>query len=86
MVESRPTQEERVLEYINKNGSITLLQAIKDIGVLSLSSRISSLTKQGYPIVGKMVKVSNRWGETCTVKRYYMKPNNEVQADGKTTA
>ena len=82
MVESRPTQEDRVLGYIAKHGSITLLQAIQDIGVLSLSSRISSLTKQGYPIVGKMVKVSNRWGETCTVKRYYMRPTNEEQENG----
>ena len=78
MVERNTPQEERVLDYIDKHGSITLLQAIQDIGVLSLSSRISSLTKQGYPIVGKMVKVSNRWGETCTVKRYYMEQTNEV--------
>ena len=83
MVEYKPTQEQRVLDYIDEHGSITLLQAITDIGVLSLSSRISSLTKQGYPIVGKMVKVPNRFGETCTVKRYYMKPENEVQENGR---
>lgn len=72
MVESHPTQEQRVLDYIDEHGSITLLDAIRKIGVLSLSSRISSLKRQGYPIVGKMVTVSNRWGETCKVKRYYM--------------
>ena len=78
MVETHPTQEERVLDYIDEHGSITLFDAIRKIGVLSLSSRISSLKKQGYPIVGEMVKVSNRWGETCKVKRYYMK-----EEDGK---
>ena len=77
MVVSHPTQEERVLDYIDEHGSITLLSAIRDIGVLSLSSRISSLKKQGYPIVGEMVNVSNRWGETCKVKRYYMKEEDE---------
>ena len=77
MVESHPTQEKRVLDYIDKHGSITLLQAITDIGVLSLSNRISSLIKKGYPIVGEMVDVSNRWGETCKVKRYHMKATVE---------
>ena len=80
MVESHPTQEKRVLDYIEANGSITLMDAISKIGVLSLSSRISSLKKQGYPIVGKMVKVSNRWGETCTIKRYYMQATNKENA------
>lgn len=77
MVESHPTQEKRVLDYIEANGSITLMSAISDIGVLSLSSRISSLKKKGYPIVGEMVDVSNRWGETCKVKRYYLKATYE---------
>lgn len=78
MVESHPTQEKRVLDYIKENGSITLMSAITDIGVLSLSSRISSLKKKGYPIVGEMVEVSNRWKETCKVKRYYLKSTSEV--------
>lgn len=73
MVESHPTQEQRVVDYIKEHGSITLLQAIRDIGVLSLSSRISSLKKQGYPIVGEMITVSNRYEETCKVKRYHFK-------------
>lgn len=77
MAKSIPTQEKRVLEYIEQFGSITLLEAIRDIGVLSLSSRISSLRKKKYPIVSKMVDVKNRYGESCKVKRYYFDAENK---------
>lgn len=79
MAKSIPTQEKRVLDFIEQNGSITLLQAIKSIGVLSLSSRISSLRKQGYPIVSEMVEVKNKYEETCRVKRYYFDTENKEE-------
>ena len=70
MVHSNPTQNERILAYIAKNGSITQLEALTDCSVMRLASRVSDLRRKGYPIVGKMVKVENRYGETCHVKQY----------------
>lgn len=70
-------QEIRVLDYIEKYGSITLRQAVLHIGVMSLSRRITSLKRKGYPIVGKMIKVKNRYQETCWVKKYYLEERNE---------
>ena len=70
---SNPTQAERVLGYMENHGSITQLEALKDLGVFRLASRISDLRKQGYVIKGEMVKVENRFGETCRVKRYSIK-------------
>ena len=70
---SNPTQAERVLGYMENHGSITQLEALKDLGVFRLASRISDLRKQGYVINGEMVKVGNRYGETCRVKRYSIK-------------
>ena len=81
MVVSHPTQEERVLDYIGEHGSITLLQAIKEIGVLSLSSRISSLRKKGYPIASEMVCVKNRYQESCKVKMYYFDTNSKTSME-----
>lgn len=66
----KATQAERVLKYIHDFGSITQLEALNDLGVMRLASRISDLKKDGYPITGKVEAVKNRYGENCYVKRY----------------
>ena len=63
-------QTDRVLAYIRQFGSITQYEAMMDLGVMRLASRISDLKKQGYVITGKMEAVKNRYGEKCYVKRY----------------
>lgn len=70
---SNPTQAQRVLDYIAKHGSITQFEALKDLGVMRLASRVSELRKNGHKIESQMVKVENRYGETCRVKRYSFK-------------
>lgn len=72
MENSKPTQAQRVLVYMENNGSITQMEAWKEIGVMRLASRISELRKNGWKITSKMVKVKNRYGETCNVKRYFI--------------
>ena len=67
---SNPTQAQRVLEYIEEFGSITQLEALRDLGCMRLASRISDLKKQGYPIESAMETVQNRFGESCYIKRY----------------
>lgn len=44
---SKPTQNQRILDYIRDFGSITQLDALQDLGVMRLASRISDLRKQG---------------------------------------
>lgn len=66
----KATQAERVLEYIEQFGSITQLEALNDLGVMRLASRISDLKKQGYPIKSDVETVKNRFGENCYIKRY----------------
>ena len=67
---SNPTQAQRVLEYIEEFGSITQFDALKDLGVMRLASRISDLKKKGVPIKSDVEAVKNRYGETCHIKRY----------------
>ena len=67
---SKATQAQRVLDYIDEFGSITQMDALQDLGVMRLASRISDLKKQGYPITSKMETVKNRYGENCYIKRY----------------
>ena len=69
-VESKPTQNERILNYIEEFGSITQLDALRDLGVMRLASRVSDLRNKGYNIISKTEAVKNRYGESCHIKRY----------------
>ena len=67
---TKAKQTDRVLAYIREFGSITQLEALRDLGVFRLASRVSDLKRQGYAITGKMEAVNNRYGEKCYIKRY----------------
>lgn len=69
-VHHKPTQNQRILDYIGEFGSITQYEALRDLGVMRLASRISDLKKQGYPITSKTVAVKNRYDEKCHIKQY----------------
>lgn len=69
---SRPTQAERILDYIRDFGSITQIEALRDIGCMRLASRVSELKKQGFDIISKTEAVNNRYGEKCYIKRYML--------------
>lgn len=70
---SKTTQKELILDYINEFGSITPLEAIRDLGVYRLASRISDLKKLGYPIATKLESVPNRRGKKSNIARYSLK-------------
>ncbi len=69
-VASKPTQNTRILDYMSEFGSITQYEALQDLGVMRLASRISDLKAKGYPIVSEVETVKNRYGEKCHIKRY----------------
>ena len=66
---SKATQAQRVLAYMEQYGSITQYEALRDLGVMRLASRISDLKKLGYPIKSEVVAVKNRFDEDCYIKR-----------------
>lgn len=67
---NKATQCERVLAYMQEFGGITQLDALKDLGVMRLASRISDLRKQGKVIKKSMRAVKNRYNESCTIAEY----------------
>ena len=79
-VDRKPTQNQRILDYIAVFGSITQIDALRDLGVMRLASRVSDLRSLGYPITSRMETVNNRYGEKCSIKRYYMKKENQDEA------
>lgn len=70
MTELKATQTEMVLSYIKEFGSITPLDAMRDLGIMRLASRISDLKRQGYIIESQTEAVLNRYGKKTYVKRY----------------
>lgn len=78
MENSKPTQAQRVLEYIRQFGSITQLEALRDLGVMRLASRVADLRKMGFNIAGEREAVVNRYEEISYIKRYF----EEAEADG----
>lgn len=57
------TQKDRVLKYIDDFGSITVAEALMEIGVGSLTKCISNIRKDGIPIITKTVFHKNRYGQ-----------------------
>lgn len=69
----RPTQANRVLQYMKDFGSITQYEALRDLGIMRLASRISELRlKRDINIESDFVTVRNRYNEKCQIKRYYL--------------
>lgn len=64
------TQTDRVLAYMQLFGSITALEALRELGIMHLSSRITELRRRGYPVERDMIEVKNRFGEKTRVARY----------------
>ncbi len=71
----KKTQAERVLDYIKTFGSITTLEAFKDLGVTRLSARIFELRKQEIEIETHRLSSKNRYGEICNYAKYTLKKN-----------
>lgn len=69
-------QTERVITYMEEFGSITQLEALKDLGIMRLASRISDLKRAGYPITSEVETVKNRYGEKSCIKRYRLAEGN----------
>lgn len=66
------TQCERIIEYCNYFGSITSLDAFKDLGITRLSARIHDLEKKGYFFERRSERRNNRFGEATDYTRYFL--------------
>lgn len=64
------TQQERVLDYIAENGSITAFEAVLYLGILQLSARICELEKKGFVFTKTPEKSKNRYGDPVNYIRY----------------
>lgn len=70
MENKKPNQCEKILKYMEKYGSITQYDAMIELGVMRLASRISEMRKNGIDIKVEQIAVKNRNEETCYIAKY----------------
>lgn len=63
-------QKQRIIKYITDFGSITSLEAMRDLGITQLGARIDGLQKDGYTFKKEWERAKNRYGEDVDYKRY----------------
>lgn len=69
---AKRTQNDRILDYMDKFGSITQWEAMRDLGVMRLASRISEMRKAGLNILSEYETSKNRLGENIRYKKYWI--------------
>ena len=66
----KQSQRDKIIEYIEENGSITPLEALREFGCMRLASRISELKRMGFVISSVMETSKNKKGEPVRYARY----------------
>ena len=66
------TQNERVLNHLQKYGSISQREADQQYGIMRLGARICDLRKEGHQIQTRRETTRNRYGDLVHYARYAM--------------
>ena len=69
-LKKRPTQCDKILDYIRRFGYITSWQAYSDLGITQLGARIYNLKEKGYVFEKKRILTRNRLGEKTHYDEY----------------
>lgn len=69
----RPTQKDRILDYLKQFGSITPYDAFKDLGITKLATRVSEMREDGIEFKIIIESGKNRFGDNTHYARYSLK-------------
>lgn len=64
------TQHKAILEYMERHGSITPMDAFADLGITKLATRVSELIRLGHKIRKTPTEGKNRYGEPVRFMKY----------------
>lgn len=70
-------QKEMILDYLERNGSITQKEAIDHLGCYRLPARIGELKHMGHHIRRTMVQSTNRFGTPISFAKYSLERKND---------
>jgi len=74
---TRSNQIKRIIEYLKTHDGITGYEAIKNISVMRLASRVCDMEKLGIKIDRKWVSGVNKYGEKWRAKKYWIVEGNK---------
>ena len=66
--------KQRIIDYIEKFGSITTFQAFTDLGTTRLSEYIRQI-REDRPVLDEWISCINRFGEKTSYKKYFFEKN-----------
>ena len=75
----KPTQEDRVLQYLRDHGGITTMEAVRELCIMNPQQRILKLREMGYNIVTEW-KVSPAGARYGIYRLQEDKDDNEIRA------
>ena len=78
MANNHETHETRLIRFLKKNGSITSLQAINELGNTRLAATVFQLRDKGYNIETKGMMALNRYGDKVKVAMYVLKEEENL--------
>jgi len=64
------SQTEKILRHMERYGSITPLDALREYGIMRLASRICDIKKAGIHVITETETSKNRDGEPVRYARY----------------
>lgn len=64
------SQNDKIINYLKKHGSISQYEATQEIGCYRLPARISDLKKKGYVFKTEIVTTRNRDGHATNFAKY----------------
>lgn len=66
------TQQDMILQFMQDEGSITPLDALREFGCMRLGARIFDLKRRGIGITRVMEHRENRYGKRVQYARYFL--------------
>ena len=72
------TQKEKVLDFLQRNGTITKYDGFNHLGITKVDTIISYLRKDGYQITGKTVRYKNKEGVSTHYTVYSLAEESKV--------
>lgn len=77
-MEGIKTQCDVILDILESGGTITQHQAMNELGIMRLASRVNDLKKMGYDVRSRRVKAPTRYGcKSTPVCEYYLAEEGE---------
>lgn len=69
-------QHQKIMNYMERNGCITPMEAFNNLKITKLSTRVGEMIRDGVPICKEMVYRKNADNETVRYMKYWLDKTN----------